>query len=160
MEAQHDIVIKQIKNISEEDVSHLIEESRIDGFRFLKRLIDDYNNSTNTFNKQGEALYGVYNHEGLLIAIGGLNQDPYSNSMRVGRLRRFYVSKKYRRLGIGKKLVETIIDYSREYYDDIVLNTDSDQADKFYTSLGFLKQQQYPNSTHYMKLKYQGIDSR
>jgi GNAT superfamily N-acetyltransferase len=88
-----------------------------------------------------------------LIAIGGLNQDPYSNSMRVGRLRRFYVSKKYRRMGIGKKLVETIIDYSREYHDDIVLNTDSDQADKFYTSLGFLKQQQYPNSTHYMKLK-------
>ena len=67
------------------------------GFRFLDRLVNEYKNGTNNFNKPSEALYGVYTHEGILIGIGGLNIDPYTKGQKVGRVRRFYISKKIRK---------------------------------------------------------------
>jgi hypothetical protein len=83
--------VKQIINLFCVDLTHLVKESKEEGFRFLERLVSDYKNGTNNFNKPGEFLYGMFNKEGVLIAIGGLNIDPYSNEQRIGRLRRFYV---------------------------------------------------------------------
>nr|WP_235190072.1 GNAT family N-acetyltransferase [Bacillus gaemokensis] len=39
------------------------------------------------------------------MALGGLNIDPFSSEQEIGRLRRFYVSRDYRRKGIGKLLL-------------------------------------------------------
>jgi hypothetical protein len=72
---------KQIKNLLEIEIRHLIEESKNEGFKFLERLMDEYSKGTNTFNKTGEILYGVFHVDGKLIAIGGLNKDPYANAM-------------------------------------------------------------------------------
>lgn len=66
--------IRQIKNPLDAGLAHLVEASKKEGFRFLQRLIDDYNKGTNRFNKPGEILYGVFKADGTLIAIGGLNK--------------------------------------------------------------------------------------
>nr|WP_238020784.1 GNAT family N-acetyltransferase [Oceanobacillus jordanicus] len=58
----------------------------------------------------------------------------------IGRIRRFYVSKEYRRNGIGSLLVQRIIDEAKRYYKILVLHTDTQQADRFYTSIGFSKE--------------------
>jgi GNAT superfamily N-acetyltransferase len=142
---------KQIKNLLEIEIRHLIEESKNEGFKFLERLMDEYSKGTNTFNKTGEILYGVFHVDGKLIAIGGLNKDPYANDQKIGRLRRFYVSKKYRRKGIGKILLKKIISFAKDHYNVIVLYTDTKQADDFYTSLGFQKGSIFPMSTHFFK---------
>ncbi|MCK0473243.1 GNAT family N-acetyltransferase [Halalkalibacter sp. APA_J-10(15)] len=144
--------VKKIYNLLDFDLDRLVKQSKQDGFRFVERLINDYENGSNTFNNFGEVLFGVFNEEDVLVAIGGLNKDPYSNEKFIGRLRRFYVSKEYRRNGVGSLLVKKMIDEAKRYYNILVLHTDTEQADKFYTSLGFLKENLYPNSSHYMEL--------
>ncbi|GGE61348.1 GNAT family N-acetyltransferase [Priestia taiwanensis] len=145
--------MKKIKNLLYKDIKHVIEESKEEGFLFLERLIHDYQNDTNTFNKLGEALYGVFNREGLLVAIGGLNIDPFANRELVGRLRRYYVLKEYRRLGLGKQLLTKIIEDAKNHFHVLVLYTDTEQADKFYTSCGFTKEKKFPKSTHFLNIK-------
>ena len=144
--------VKQLKSLFYIDLTHFVKESKEEGFRFLERLVNDYENGTNNFNKPGESLYGLFNKEGVLVAIGGLNIDPFSDDEKVGRLRRFYVIKAYRRNGLGRILLTQIIDDAKLFYKVLVLHTDTEQGDKFYTSLGFSKENIYPKSTHYLSL--------
>lgn len=95
----------------------------------------------------------MFNKAGLLVAIGGLNKDPFSNKEYIGRLRRFYVSKEYRRNGIGSFLVKKIIDEAKRYYKILMLHTDTEQTDKFNSSIGFTNGNLYPNSSHFMGFK-------
>lgn len=145
-------LIKQIHNLLAINLDHLVRQSKEEGFRFVERLVNDYKNGSNTFDQWGEALFGVFNEEGDLIAIGGLNSDPFSNEHSIGRLRRFYVSKEYRRSGLGSLLVKRIIEEAKRNYKTLVLYTDTEQAHKFYLSLGFLEGNAYCNSSHFMKL--------
>lgn len=145
--------IIQIKNPSEVDLQPLVEESTIEGFRFLKRLMDEFENGTNRFNQPGEILYGVLNSERVLIAVGGLNIDPYSDQEGIGRLRRFYVSGNERRNGVGTFLLSKIIAYAENHFNILVLHTDTKRADEFYTSFGFTRGQIFPNTTHYKRLE-------
>jgi GNAT superfamily N-acetyltransferase len=134
------------------DVTHLVNESKELGFRFLERLVTDYREGRNTFNQPGEALYGVYNEFNELVAIGGLNIDPNYNNLKVGRLRRFYVAKDYRRKGIGSLLLNKIRLDAKRHFETLVLHTDTVQADRFYLAYGFKKNLDDPNSTHYLNL--------
>lgn len=84
------------------DIQGLVLESQSEGFRFLQRLIDEFDSVVNRFNGPGETLLAVRDND-TLIAIGGLN-----NCNGVGRLRRFYVSKKYRRAGVGRRLLKQL----------------------------------------------------
>ncbi len=132
-----DFKVIKLKSLFHIDLTHLVKESKEEGFRFLERLVNDYENGTNKFNNHGESLYGLFNKEGVLIAIGGLNIDPFSNDEKVGRLRRFYVSNDYRRNGIGRLLLSQIIYDAKNFFKVLVLYTDTEQGDKFYNSLGF-----------------------
>ncbi|WP_408009359.1 hypothetical protein ACJROX_03310 [Pseudalkalibacillus sp. A8] len=51
-------------------------------------MVNEYENGKNTFHKPGEALFVVFTPENKLIAIGGLNIDPYADDPKVERLRR------------------------------------------------------------------------
>ncbi|MFF2754899.1 GNAT family N-acetyltransferase [Psychrobacillus sp. NPDC058041] len=144
--------VKRIQNLITAELVQLVEESKQDGFRFLERLVNEFENGTNTFTKPGEYLYGVYMDEGKLIAVGGLNRDPYSNNQNIGRLRRFYVAKEYRRSGVGKLLLNEIISDAKNYFEIIVLHTDTEQATKFYSAFGFKDNCTFPDSTHYLNL--------
>ncbi|MBE5101653.1 MULTISPECIES: GNAT family N-acetyltransferase [Priestia] len=144
--------LKRVKDLLNIDLANLIIESKKEGFLFLERLIKDYKSGTNTFSKPGEFLYGVFNQEGSVIAIGGINKDPFSTNERIGRLRRFYVSKGYRRKGVGKSLVTRILKDASEHYEHIVLYTDTEHADMFYSSLGFIKDNSFSKSTHSLNL--------
>jgi GNAT superfamily N-acetyltransferase len=135
------------------DLNSLLAESKSEGFRFLSRLIDEYQSGINTFSDRGEGLFGVKDHSGEVIAIGGLNQDPYSNEMNIGRLRRFYVANSYRRRGLGIQLMDHILSYAKEHFALIVLHTDTEQADCFYRAYGFKKPCLFPGSTHVLFIK-------
>ncbi|MFC0273687.1 GNAT family N-acetyltransferase [Metabacillus herbersteinensis] len=64
--------------------------------------------------------------------MGGLNIDPFSNEPNIGRLRRFYVSREYRRNGLGSLLLKKIIYEAKNYFKVLVLQTDTEQADTSY----------------------------
>jgi len=144
--------IRVIKDLDTVDLSLLLEQSKKEGYRFLERLVHEYQAGTNTFKKPGERLYGVFDDKNILVAIGGLNVDPYSEDSRVGRLRRFYVSANYRRTGVGSNLLKAIIARARTHFKVMVLHTDTEHGDRFYLSHGFLRVGMYPKSSHYIKL--------
>ncbi|MEK4487146.1 GNAT family N-acetyltransferase [Psychrobacillus sp. FSL H8-0484] len=145
--------VRRIDTLVTKDLFHLIKESKKEGFRFLERLMIDYEDGTNTFHRAGECLFGVYTKQGVLIAIGGLNLDPFSDDQKVGRLRRFYVAKEFRRRAVGTLLLNEIITEARKYFNVLVLHTDTVQAAAFYHHFGFLDVNNYPNSTHYLNLQ-------
>ncbi|KHE72031.1 GNAT family N-acetyltransferase [Halobacillus sp. BBL2006] len=149
----YEFQVRKIENLMQYDLSDLAAEGKKDGFRFLERLIRDYDDGSNTFSDCGEAIYGVFNKERVIIAIGGLNVNPFSYEQRIARLRRFYVSKAYRRKGVGRLLLNNIKSYAKMNFDVLVLHTDTKQGDQFYTSFGFTKADKYSNSTHYLMLK-------
>ena len=75
--------------------------------------------------------------DGALLADGQyLNIDPYFEGRSQGRVRHLFVSAPHRGAGLGRMLVETVIDRARQYFS--VLNTRAPQgAFGFYERLGF-----------------------
>ncbi|TBX56571.1 GNAT family N-acetyltransferase [Bacillus cereus] len=141
-----DMHIQQIENLMKYEFKYLVQESKEEGFKFLKKLINEYENELNTFNKSGECLYGIFQGE-KLIGIGGLNADPYTENNKIGRLRRFYIAKDYRRIGLGKLLLNKLLSHAEKYFKVVVLHTDTKQGDVFYTANGFVKREVYKRSS-------------
>jgi hypothetical protein len=77
------VTITKIGQLFDDDILHLINESINQGFRHLKRLVDEYQDGTNRFDKQGEALFIAY-AKNQIVGICGLNQDPYSQESGIG----------------------------------------------------------------------------
>ena len=126
----------------------LKDESRLEGFWMLVRLADGWANGRNKFLKRGEALFGAW-HGRDLAGVCGLNIDPYVEGGGQGRVRHLFVSARYRRNGLGRMLVETVIDRARQYFT--VLNTRAPrEAFVFYERLGFQRVEGEEFVTHRM----------
>lgn len=113
-----------------------MEESEREGFGFLLRLRREFLDGGNRFDAPGEALLGCW-RGAELVAVGGLNRDPYSAEPRVGRLRHLYVGAAHRRGGVGRVLVAALAEAARPHFDVLRLRTDTEAAARFYEALGF-----------------------
>lgn len=66
----------------------------------------------------------------------GLNIDPYFEARDQGRVRHLFVGARHRRTGLGRMMVETVIERARQHF--AALNTRAPQeAFAFYERLGF-----------------------
>ncbi|WP_206922936.1 GNAT family N-acetyltransferase [Alicyclobacillus suci] len=128
----------------------LVLESEKEGFRFVRRLYDEYVNGANRFDRDGEALFVA--HTGQIAGICGLNQDPYSLLASVGRVRRLYVHPDLRKFGVGRRLVSGVILEAKRFYATLTLRTDNPVADQFYRGLGFSTVHVPENATHRLSL--------
>ncbi|OYT78173.1 GNAT family N-acetyltransferase [Pseudomonas sp. PGPPP2] len=118
------------------DEIHTLEAQAIaEGFRFLTRLITEWETGANRFEQPGEYLLGVFYQE-QLIAVGGVSRDPFAGST-VGRLRRVYVTPQMRGRDVGKALVQALLDYATLKFHDVRLSTDTPEAAAFYLRCGF-----------------------
>ncbi|MGW6191818.1 GNAT family N-acetyltransferase [Bacillus cereus] len=145
------IQIKRIEDLLKYEINHLVKGSKEEGFNFLIKLINEYESKRNTFSKTGECLYGIFQEE-TLIGIGGLNQDPFTKDNKIGRLRRFYIAKDYRRIGLGKLLLKQLLRHAKKYFHIVVLHTDTKRGDEFYSANGFVKSENYKGSNHLIRL--------
>lgn len=147
-----DYVIQEIhEELKVELLNELLTESVSEGFRHITRLVEEYKSGANRFNQEGEALFlCLIGHR--VIGICGLNRDPY-NGIEVGRLRRLYVLKEFRRCSIGRKLTEAVIHKSQTNFTRLVLKTDNPQASRFYSALDFIEVHSDKNITHYLEIK-------
>jgi ribosomal protein S18 acetylase RimI-like enzyme len=145
--------IKIIDNLLNVDLEELLSESKGQGFRFVERLLTDYKDGRNCFNQKGEILCGVYDSDGRIIGIGGVNFEKEE----VCRLRRFYILSSARRLGVGRALVHYLTDYSSNQFKVMVLHTDTENASMFYESIGFHPQSPYESTTHFKALYLKGV---
>jgi N-acetylglutamate synthase-like GNAT family acetyltransferase len=134
------------------DMSILREEAASEGFGFVDRLIDDWRNAANRFEKPGERFLGVF-REGNLLAVCGLNRDPYVDRNQVGRLRHLYVLRSARREGIGSALVGRVLPEAKSVFQIVRLRTHTREAAEFYGRLGFV-QVTDATSTHLIRLPW------
>lgn len=86
----NEFIITKVNHLDTHKLMMLVDESRTEGFRHLKRLVSDYDTGTNKFDKDGEALFLALKN-GDIVGVCGLNEDPHSENKEIGRVRRLYV---------------------------------------------------------------------
>jgi len=131
------MIIRRMEKLPE-DIYQLATEAREQGFRFLDRLIDDFQSGNNRFDLPGEALFAVF-ESGKCIGVGGVNVDPLGQSTCTGRVRRVFVSSAVRGQGVGKLLMLEIENWAKVRFTQLQLFTDTPGASAFYGSLGYQK---------------------
>jgi len=118
-------------------LSPLLDDSIAHGFNMLLRLVSEYRSETNRFDQAGEALFGILSRENKLLAVGGLNRNPYTDEPSTGRVRRVYVHSAFRRLGLGAAITNAVMVEAKALgYPALVLRA-PESAFEFYESQGF-----------------------
>ena len=93
-------------------VELLQSEALDEGYDFIETLVEEWASGANRFDAPREALCGHLD-QGLLVAVGGLNCDPFAGRPDMGRIRRVYVRPAWRNRGIGRALVAALVDHAR-----------------------------------------------
>ncbi|QNI35031.1 GNAT family N-acetyltransferase [Alloacidobacterium dinghuense] len=91
-------------------------------------------------------LCGHFN-QGLLVAVGGLNCDPFAANPEIGRIRRVYVKQAWRNQGIGRALVTTLLAEARKHFRIVRLRAETSDAARMYEQIGFAPIAN-PDATH------------
>lgn len=110
-----------------------------EAFDMLATLAKEWASGENRFDKPGEALVAAYD-AGTLVAMGAMSQDP--NIADALRMRRFYVSSRYRRRGVGRLLAKALLDRPEVAGRKVTLNAPHVEAARFWESLGFIRDPQ------------------
>ena len=131
----------------------LVDESERQGYRFVPRLADEWASGANRFDRPGEALFAA-RIDGRLVGACGLNVDPYTRVVGVGRVRHLYVYvlADYRRLGVGRQLVEQVLDAARGRFGRLRLSTQNPAAAQLYERLEF-ERRAAADHTHLLELR-------
>ncbi len=146
------VAVERVIKYPIEGLDELVHFSVREGFTFLSRLQKDWMDGSNQFMGYGEGYYSCRYGE-LLIGLGGISKDPYVGRGQQGRIRRFYVHPNYRRKGVGRLLMETILASHRNYFQRINLYTDNGSAAIFYQSMGFDRVQSVGKVSHSIALR-------
>ena len=127
-------------------LEQLQAEALHEGILFIERLCQEWENGKNRFTAPGEKLFGCMD-QSALVAIGGLNQDPFDGRRGIGRIRRVYVRPAWRNQGIGQALVHTLVEHARTSFTALHLRTDNPSAARLYERIGFTRSLAL-NATH------------
>lgn len=146
----NEITIIKITNTNIFKLNKLLTDSLKDKSSIISTVIQEWFSRKNMFDKPGESLWGIsINDE--IVAICGVNIDPYLNDKYIGRIRRLYVSSNYRYMGIATKLLRHILAFCRNYYVTLRIETYSNSISKLCLSIGGSKIVD-PHATHVLHL--------
>jgi len=148
---REDAVIVRVSELSRVRLAGLLVESEASGYRFLRRLVDEWERGVNCFSRPGEVLFAA-EAGGEIVGVCGLNVDPYLDDPRIGRVRNVYVRSAYRGRGIGRRLVEEAISAARGHFDRLRLRGEEAGPARLYESLGFRACDGKPDCTHILEL--------
>jgi GNAT superfamily N-acetyltransferase len=129
-------------------MERLWSEAKEEGYDFVDTLMDDWVSATNRFDGPGETLMGGLD-EGLLVAVGGLNLDPFAGRPDMGRIRRVYVRESWRNQGVGRALMTALIEAARAHFRCVRLRAENAGAARLYERMGFVATPG-PDATHTM----------
>jgi GNAT superfamily N-acetyltransferase len=121
-------------------------EAKAEGYDFIETLVEEWTSAENRFAAPGEILCGHLD-QALLVAVGGLNCDPFAGRPDVGRIRRVYVRPAWRDKGIGRALVISLIDKARTHFRCVRLRAENAEAARLYERIGFAPVES-PDATH------------
>jgi GNAT superfamily N-acetyltransferase len=118
-------------------IDELRAEARAEGYKFLEPLVDEWLSGKNRFDGAGETLRVCLDQE-TLVAVGGLNRDPFLADSTVGRIRRLYVRPAWRNQGVGTALLDNLISTARQNFRSVRLRAESSRAASLYERKGFV----------------------
>jgi len=127
-------------------VEILQSEAQVEGYDFIETLVEEWASATNRFDAPGETLCGCLD-QGLLVAVGGLNCDPFAGRPDMGRIRRVFVRPAWRNRGIGRALVTGLVEEARTHFACVRLRAENDGAARLYERMGFIPIAS-PDATH------------
>ena len=133
----------KIKEINDSNISALEDlslDAIADGHHAVEKAIKEWKDGTNSFSRNGEELWGIFLGE-KCIGIGGVMQDPFIDDTTVGRVRRVYISTKYRGQGLSKVLLRLVIEKAKENFKTLRLSTHNPVAAHLYESFNFEKKE-------------------
>lgn len=133
-------------------ILELLGASLSEGHDLVERLVAEWEDGTNRFDRTGEILLEA-RRLGQLVGVGGLNRDPYVDDPGVGRIRHLYVLPDVRGMGVGRALVAALVDHARGRFERARLRAGADEAWDFYLRLGFEETSDEENSTHQIRLR-------
>jgi GNAT superfamily N-acetyltransferase len=145
------VTVSRLDEIGSGILDALVLESEGEGWHFLRRLADEWRDGSNRFDQPGEGLFAAWSG-GSAVGVCGLNADPYIRDLAIGRVRRLYVGKAYRGIGIGCQLVETVVRAAKSRFRILRLRTENPDAARLYQSLGFAMLVGVPDCTHTLAL--------
>jgi GNAT superfamily N-acetyltransferase len=150
-----ELIITRADELPLNRFAEMMAESEASGYRFLRRVVDEWETGANRFARPGEALL-IAELSGRWVGVCGLSIDPYLEDDRVGRVRNVYVMADCRRGGIGRRLVEEAVDRARGNFDRLRLRGDEPGPARLYESIGFRRCRGIPNCTHIFILESGG----
>jgi GNAT superfamily N-acetyltransferase len=146
-----ELIIMRLDDLAYDRLAEMLAESEASGYRFLRRVVDEWSRGDSRFSHPGEALL-VAESQGRWVGICGLNIDPYLDDPRIGRLRNVYVLAEWRRCGIGRRLVQEAVSRAHGQFDRLRLRAEEAGPARLYESLGFCRFHDIPGCTHIMDL--------
>jgi GNAT superfamily N-acetyltransferase len=145
-----ELTISRMRDLSLDRFADMLAESEASGYRFLRRVVAEWESGVNRFSQAGEALL-VAERNGRWVGVCGLGIDPYLDDPRVGRVRNVYVLADCRGNGVGRRLVEEAIARARGHFDRLRLRGEDEGPARLYESLGFRPCRAIPNCTHILE---------
>ena len=127
-------------------MENLLSEALAEGYCFIQTLVEQWDSAENRFDAPGEVLCGHLD-QGLLVAVGALNIDPFAGTTEIGRIRKIYVRPAWRNKGVGRTLVTTLVEQARTHFRCVRLRADNAHAAHLYERIGFVPVES-PDATH------------
>lgn len=132
-------MVAQVRAVSElpPDIVRLLDPAKNEGHNLVARLVEEWSDGSNRFDRPGEVLAEV-RCGGELCAVGGLNVDPYLDDATVGRIRHVFVHPSWRRTGVGRTLIEFLVARAKDNFKRVRLRSARVPGPDFYDALGFI----------------------
>jgi GNAT superfamily N-acetyltransferase len=153
-----EIAVARLYVLPADAFARLVADSEREGWRFVRRLADEWAADTNRFDRPGEALLSAW-VDGALVGVCGLNADPYASDPAIGRVRRLYVLGAFRGRGVGHLLVQAALQSAGTWFRSVRVRTESAAAGRLYERHGFVPTVGVPDCTHTLVLDTTGEPS-
>jgi GNAT superfamily N-acetyltransferase len=124
----------------------LCTEATAAGIGNMAKLVSDWESGRERFGEAGESLLVAISDESP-VGVGGISRCPTVPG--AFRMRRFYVSKDWRRSGVASGLALQLIEQGFRHSQVLTCNaTASPAAPLFWVSMGFQPTDRYSRITH------------
>ena len=131
-------VIRRYANAAPPDIAGLMEEASREGFSFVERTATQWSSGENRFDAPAEGFW-LAEDDGHVVAMCGVNVDPYVDDLTIGRLRHLYVHPASRSMSLAVALVDVVLAHATNHFEVIRLQTPTAAADRFYDRYGFAR---------------------
>ena len=139
--------IHRLAELPADGLAELLAASEAEGYRFVRRVVDEWRSGANRFDAPGEGLYAA-EIDGAVAGICGLMSDPYLDDGAVGRLRNLYVLPTRRGRGLGRALTDAVVAAAARRFRVLHLRASGPESARLYVRAGFAPVAGDPRCTH------------